>query len=112
MKIVIDAGHGPSTAGKRTPDGTLREYQFNSEVSREVIGLLSDYDGVETLYTGADDRDVPLSERTYRANAWGADVFVSIHANAFGAGWNSAAGIETFVYTTRPAEAVRLANAV
>lgn len=114
MRIVIDAGHGPETAGKRSPDGSLREYHFNSVVARYVADtLLHGYEGVEILMTHADDRDVPLKERTDKANAWKADVFVSIHANAYGdGGWNDAKGIETYVYTTRPATAVALANAV
>jgi N-acetylmuramoyl-L-alanine amidase len=113
MKIAIDAGHGPETPGKRTPDGSLREYQFNSAVARYVADmLLHGYEGVEILLTHADDRDVPLRERTDRANAWKADLFVSIHANAAGEGWSAAQGIETYVYDTRPPTAVALANAV
>ena len=114
FKIAIDAGHGPETPGKRSPDGSLREYQFNSAVARYVADeLLHGYEGVEILMTHADDRDVPLKERTDRANAWKADLFVSIHANAAGdGGWNGAQGIETFVYTTRPAAATKLAEAV
>jgi len=115
MKIVIDAGHGPETPGKRSPDGSLREYQFNSVVARYVAdALLRGYEGIEILMTHDDSRDVPLKERTDRANAWKADLFVSIHANAAGDGvtWNSAQGIETYVYTSRPPDAVALANAV
>jgi N-acetylmuramoyl-L-alanine amidase len=115
MRIVIDAGHSFSTPGKRSPDGSLREYQFNSVVARYVADtLLHGYESVEILFTHDDNRDVPLKERTDRANAWKADLFVSIHANAAGDGasWNSAQGIETFVYETRPPAAVALANAV
>jgi len=114
MKIVIDAGHGPDTPGKRSPDGSLREYHFNAPTARYVAdALLRGYEGVEILMTHDDRRDVPLKERTDKANAWKADLFVSIHANAAGAGgWNSAQGIETFVYDTRPPAAVALANAV
>ena len=113
MRIVIDAGHGPETAGKRTPDGSMREYEFNSAVAQYVADLLlHGYEGVEFILTHDDSRDVPLQERTDRANSWGADLFVSIHANAAGAGWSPAGGIETYVYTTRPAAAVALANAV
>jgi len=113
MRIVIDAGHGPETPGKRTPDGSLREYQFNSAVAKYAADeLLHGYESVEILFTHADDRDVPLRERTDRANRWGADLFVSIHANAAGEGWSSAQGIETYVYDTRPPAAVALANAV
>ena len=114
MRIVIDAGHGPETAGKRSPDGSLREYHFNSVVARYVADrLFNGYEGIDIMLTHDDSRDVPLRERTDRANAWKADLFVSIHANAAGdGGWNSAQGIETYVYETRPPAAVALANAV
>ncbi|WP_181454579.1 N-acetylmuramoyl-L-alanine amidase [Paenibacillus dendritiformis] len=114
LKVAIDAGHGLETPGKRCPDDSMREFHFNSVVARYVRDGLSEYVGVETIFTHADDgsRDVPLKERTDRANAWKADVLVSIHANAYGSDWNDAQGIETYVYTTRPAEAVKLADAV
>lgn len=113
MRIAIDAGHGPDTPGKRSPDGTLREYHFNAPTARYVADILrNEYEGVEILLTFDDSRDVPLQERTDKANAWKADLFVSIHANASGDGWSTAQGIETYVYTTRPPAAVALANAV
>ena len=113
MRIAIDAGHGPETAGKRSPDGSLREYHFNSVVARYVADrLFNGYEGIDIMLTHDDSRDVPLKERTDKANAWKADLFVSIHANAYGDGWNSAQGIETYVYETRPPAAVALANAV
>jgi len=113
MRIAIDAGHGPETAGKRSPDGSLREYHFNSVVARYVADrLFNGYEGIDIMLTHDDSRDVPFRERTDRANAWKADLFVSIHANAAGDGWSSAQGIETYVYETRPPAAVALANAV
>lgn len=113
MKIAIDAGHFPHTPGKRCPDDSMREYHFNSATARYAIDmLLKNCEDVEILETFEDFRDVPLPERTDRANKWGADLFVSIHANAAGNGWSAAEGIETFVYTTWPAPAVALANAV
>lgn len=114
MKIAIDAGHGPQTPGKRCPDDSMREFSFNSVTARYVRAGLLEYDGVQTMFTHADDgsRDVPLKERTDAANKWGADLFVSIHANAMGSGWSTARGIETFTHVTRPASAVALATAV
>lgn len=114
MKIAIDAGHGPQTPGKRCPDDSMREFNFNSVVARYVRKGLLEYEGVQTMYTHDDDgsRDVPLKERTNSANKWGADLLVSIHANAMGTGWNAAHGIETFTYTTRSASSVALATAV
>jgi N-acetylmuramoyl-L-alanine amidase len=33
MKILIDNGHGRDTAGKCSPDGHFREYQYNREIA-------------------------------------------------------------------------------
>lgn len=115
MKIAIDAGHGPNTPGKRCPDDSMREFAFNSVVARYARDGLAEYSEVVTLFTHADDgsRDVPLKERTDAANAWKADIFVSIHANAMGDGWDDkGVGIETFTYTTKDAASVQLATAV
>lgn len=113
MKITLDAGHGPDTPGKRSPDGSLREYQFNAATAAYMATLLRRYDNVDVMFTHTDSRDVPLAERTYKANAWGASLFVSIHANAAGGeGWQSARGIETYVHTSRPAGALAIANAM
>jgi N-acetylmuramoyl-L-alanine amidase len=113
MKIVLDAGHGPNTLGKRTPDDSMREFHFNSDVADYIAAELRKYEGVEILFVHEKSIDVSLKDRTDKANEWKADLYLSIHANAFGVGgWNNAQGVETFVYTTRPAAAVALANAV
>ncbi|HSI68120.1 MAG TPA: N-acetylmuramoyl-L-alanine amidase [Planococcus sp. (in: firmicutes)] len=108
MKIIIDAGHGPNTPGKRSPDGKLREFQFNSAVAQEVKKRLV-LDGHTVIFSHQEDRDVPLLERTRLANRMGADLFLSIHANAFGNAFNSANGIETFTYYKSSGESNRLA---
>ncbi|MFD1135566.1 N-acetylmuramoyl-L-alanine amidase [Paenibacillus urinalis] len=114
MKIVIDAGHGYYTFGKRCPDGSMREWEFNAVVANCVAQMLAAYDGVETKFTHdvTGKTDVLLSTRTKTANAWGADILVSIHANAASGTWGIAEGIETFVYSTKSAASVKLANAV
>lgn len=112
MKIVIDAGHGYQTPGKRSPDG-MREYEFNRVVANYSKKMLEDYEEVEVFFTHSDDRDVPLKERTIRANQLNADIFVSIHANALGAGgWNNGNGIGTFVYISKPSEACDVAKVI
>ncbi len=114
MKIAIDAGHGPHTPGKRSPDDALREFHFNAPVARYVASLLAEYEGVETLSTHDTSGliDVPLQARTDSANLWEADILVSIHANAYGSGWNDSNGIETYVYTAPSDASVRLAEVV
>lgn len=111
-KIMLDAGHGYNTPGKRSPNG-MREYEFNRAVANHVKVMLSFYKDVTVFFAHDDSRDVPLSERTRNANSKNVDVYVSIHANAHGAGgWTNACGIETFVYTTKPTEALSLAACV
>jgi N-acetylmuramoyl-L-alanine amidase len=114
MKFFINAGHSYNTAGKRTPDGSMREWEFNHAVAEYIKNILNGYQGVEVLFphdpTGK--VDISLKKRTDYANHSGADVYVSIHANAYGNGWNTAKGIETFVHTSKPKVATNLANLV
>lgn len=95
--IILDAGHGPDTPGKRSPDGKLVEYRFNSDVAEQVRHYLQ-LEGVDAFYSHENSRDVPLSERAAIANRLDGDAFVSIHANAFGSHWNEVQGIETYMY--------------
>lgn len=113
MKIMIDAGHGYNTPGKQTVDG-MKEYEFNRAVAIEMKKRLTSYEGVTILFSHSDEKDVPLNERTTKANQAKVDLFVSIHANAHGNGkeWTSAEGIETFIYTSRPKTALSLASKV
>jgi len=118
LNVDIDAGHGPNTAGKRCPDDSMREFAFNSVVARYVADELAEYTTaagkpVSTRFVHAADgsRDVPLSERVAFANGKPADVYVSIHANAYGTGWNDANGIETYAATVASATSVKLAQA-
>jgi len=102
LKISLDAGHGLNTPGKRCPDNSMHEWEFNSKVVEYIIKELSHYAGVATLRV--DDptgkTDVPLTTRTNQVNNWGSNLHISVHANAFGSTWNDAHGIETEVYTT------------
>ncbi|MEQ2528805.1 N-acetylmuramoyl-L-alanine amidase [Bacillaceae bacterium CLA-AA-H227] len=111
MKILIDAGHGYNTPGKRSPDG-MREYEFNRVVASYAKSLLEKFDDVTVYFSHSDTKDVSLQERTNKANHLDVDCFVSIHANAYGTGWNNVSGIETYVYTTKPTVATALAEKV
>jgi N-acetylmuramoyl-L-alanine amidase len=97
LKIAIDAGHGYSTIGKCSPDG-MKEYEFNRVVANAMRDELNKFEGVEILFTHSDARDVPLVARTDTANSWGADVFISLHANASTGIMGDWGGIDTFVY--------------
>jgi len=98
--IALDDGHGMETAGKRTPklpDGSvMRENEFN----RRVVQLCAVHlmrCGFDVLLVAPTDVDTPLSVRTSTANKAKAHLYVSVHANACGAGeLNAVRGIETF----------------
>ncbi|WP_110928484.1 N-acetylmuramoyl-L-alanine amidase [Bacillus massiliglaciei] len=110
MRIVLDAGHGYSTPGKRSPNG-MKEYEFNRAAANHAKSLLAKFKEIQILFTHEDTRDVPLKERTDKANASGTDLFISIHANAYGSGsWNEANGVETYVYTSQPKKAAEFAR--
>jgi len=99
VKIVLDAGHGMNTQGKRTPVGE-REWSFNNQVVVAAINRLNDYENVEILRV--DDpsgvKDVPLSTRTNTANSFNGEIYVSCHHNAYTGKWGSWTGVETYTY--------------
>lgn len=101
MLVATDNGHGQETLGKRTPpfpDGSvMKENTFNRAVVGYLIAEL-ERNGFDTVNVSPEMTDTALSVRTTRANNAGADIYISIHANAYGDGWNDANGIETLVY--------------
>jgi N-acetylmuramoyl-L-alanine amidase len=120
LVVILDAGHGPNTPGKRSPDG-FREYNFNHPTTRLLGAELLKYKDVVVEYVyDTNGTDTLLNTRTDRANTIAAKykgtgakvIYISVHANAFGTGWNDANGIETFIYPSRPAEAEKLAREV
>jgi N-acetylmuramoyl-L-alanine amidase len=92
-RIVIDAGHGghdPGTIGH----GGLQEKDLVLDVALRLDRLVRQELGAEVVLTRATDVFIPLEERTGIANTRGADLFLSIHANA---SRNAhARGIETY----------------
>ncbi|WP_227394248.1 N-acetylmuramoyl-L-alanine amidase [Jeotgalibacillus aurantiacus] len=109
--IVLDAGHSYNTPGKRSPDG-MREFAFNRAVCQAARKKLESQ-GIRTILTHRDDRDVPLKERTDLANREKAALFISIHANAYGSGnWNDVHGIETYIHSKNDSQSRSLAEAV
>lgn len=80
--IVIDAGHGgkdPGAIGYRR----YREKVVVFQVAKELNSILKSR-GYKVYMTRTRDHFVKLSNRTKYANKKGADIFISIHANAVG----------------------------
>lgn len=96
MRVCLDAGHGIETAGKRSPDGSLAEYEFNRDVTNRIKNILERH-GVEVLLTCDDEHDIDLKVRCEYANANNCDYYVSIHANAHKEYWTDASGWEIYI---------------
>lgn len=99
--VALDDGHGMETPGKRTPkfeDGTfMKENEFNAAVVKIIERHLKRHN-IKVVLTAPTDKDTPLKTRCETANKANADVFVSVHANAYKGAWGNAKGIETYHY--------------
>jgi N-acetylmuramoyl-L-alanine amidase len=113
IKITHAAGHALVTAGKQSPDG-YKEWQVTSEVVELVMKDLETYEGVaqKRIDDPTGKSDIPLKKRCELVNGWGANVHIDYHLNAYGSGWNSAGGTETYIYITRPKDAAALAEKI
>ncbi len=99
--IAIDAGHPP--LGARGPTG-LWEPEITLEIARKTARLLEQY-GVSVILTRQTDEPVALMERPKLAEDAGAELLVSIHANALPDGVNPFESNGTSVYYFYPRSA-------
>ena len=79
--IMIDPGHGGEDPGAIGPSG-LREKDVVLAIGREVKKILDSY-GYKTYMTRNEDIFIPLGVRVAKARKLRADLFISIHADAF-----------------------------
>ena len=93
FKVVIDAGHGGADPGN-LGNGYF-EKDIVLKIALEVGELLEADKSIEVIYTREDDTFVELHERGSIAQKSNADLFVSIHCDAFHK--SSVYGAGTFV---------------
>ena len=79
--IVLDAGHGGRDHGATGVRG-LKEKDVNLALVRDLGRRLQRTDAVRVVYTRTTDRFVSLDQRIRSAHRAGADLFLSVHANA------------------------------
>lgn len=91
--VVLDAGHGGHDPGRPTKVDT--EKKIALDIVLKLGKLLEKEDNVKVIYTRKTDVFVELHERAAIANRADADLFVSIHCNAWHT--NSPYGTETYV---------------
>lgn len=93
LVVVIDPGHGGDDTGAVGPTG-VQEKDVVLRLALMVAQELGGYPGYKVLLTRDSDVFIPLAERPEFANRHGADLFISIHANA--APKKDARGVETY----------------
>ncbi len=80
IRVMLDPGHGGRDPGAEA--GGLREADVILGFARELREALIRAGGFEVALTRDDDRFVPLESRITLARAYGADVLISLHADA------------------------------
>jgi N-acetylmuramoyl-L-alanine amidase len=82
MIVAIDAGHGGEDPGAIGPSG-IYEKTITLAIARELEARINDMPGMRAVLIRTNDYFVPLKERYERAREAEADLFVSVHADAF-----------------------------
>lgn len=80
--VVIDAGHGGKDVGAVGARGTY-EKDIVLDVSRQLAAMVNRETGMKAVLTRDGDHFLKLRERTRVARDNKADLFISIHADAF-----------------------------
>jgi N-acetylmuramoyl-L-alanine amidase len=96
--ICLDPGHGGNDTGTRNTARKLDEKAMTLDLARRLKPLL-EARGYRVVMTRTDDRFIELAERAEIANRAGADLFLSLHFNAFPQ--PGVHGTETYLLTRR-----------
>ncbi|TZF90168.1 N-acetylmuramoyl-L-alanine amidase [Cognatilysobacter lacus] len=104
LVIAIDAGHGGQDPGAHGPNGR-REKDVTLAIARELARQVNAAAGYRAYLTRDADFFIPLNERARLAKRAGADMFVSIHADA--AENPAARGSSVFVLSLKGASSQR-----
>lgn len=80
--VTVDAGHGGEDPGSIGATGS-REKVITLEVARELKRVIDKEPGMSAILTRDSDFFIPLEQRYQKARDAKADLFVSIHADAF-----------------------------
>lgn len=103
MKIFIDAGHNDSKCDTGATGNGLREQDITYNVSYKLADKLKAV-GIDVMLSRKNkdtilgtNTSTSLRTRSQMANQWGADLFISIHCNAYSD--TSANGTEVYTYS-------------
>ncbi|MEM1081488.1 MAG: N-acetylmuramoyl-L-alanine amidase [Pseudomonadota bacterium] len=107
MIVAIDAGHGGEDPGAIGPGGTYEKHIVMA-IARELASQIDETPGMRSVLIRTGDYYIPLTERFERAREARADLFLSVHADAFRD--RSVRGSSVFILSRRGAssQAARL----
>ena len=94
--VAIDAGHGGKYPGAVGPNNIL-EKDVTLLIAKELQRTLQDTDGYEAVMIRDDDNTISLNKRYQDARKYGADIFISIHADGFRL--SSVKGASVFIWS-------------
>lgn len=80
--VAVDAGHGGDDPGAKGPGGTY-EKNVTLAVARDLAKLIDRQPGMKAVLTRDGDYFIPLKRRYQIARENKADLFISVHADAF-----------------------------
>ncbi len=80
--VAVDAGHGGEDPGAVGPSGT-HEKDVTLAISRKLADRINRRRGMRAVLIRDGDYFIPLRKRIEKARRYQADLFVSIHADAF-----------------------------
>lgn len=104
LVIAIDPGHGGQDPGAVGPTGK-REKDITLAIARELARQVNATPGLKSYLTRDSDVFIPLNRRAQLAREAGADMFISIHADA--AHNRNAKGSSVYVLSLRGASSQR-----
>jgi N-acetylmuramoyl-L-alanine amidase len=107
--IVLDPGHGGVDPGAEGGSG-VEEKTITLQFAKELRAALEAGGRFDVRLTREDDRFVALAERVKLAHAFGADLFISIHADA--APQPYVRGASVYTMSERPSDAAAAALAI
>ena len=82
ITVAIDPGHGGEDPGAIGPRGTYEKHVVLA-IAKKLKAMLDATPNMRAMLTRDDDYFVPLRERVHKARRVQADLFISVHADAF-----------------------------
>ncbi|MDR1057146.1 MAG: N-acetylmuramoyl-L-alanine amidase [Coxiellaceae bacterium] len=98
--VVIDPGHGGRDSGAVGPHG-IQEKHVTLAVAKALQKIINNNKGFRAVLTRNDDYFIPLRRRLTIARTYKADIFISIHADAYR--YRDAYGASVFALSPRGA---------